>query len=75
MGEFNWQNDGLLQRLFSDLEPRNVIPADVRLVNEDRARKTGAELFHLGILVAILIVLPEFPRASRGRFCTIHDKE
>ena len=61
MGKFNWQNDGLLQRLLGDLEPRDVIPADVRLVNEDRARETGAELFHLRILVAILVVLPEFP--------------
>lgn len=75
MGKFDWQNDGLLQRLFGDLEPRDVIPTDVRFVNEDRAREIGAELFHLRILVAILIVLPEFPRASRSRSaqCTIKE--
>ena len=67
MGKFNRQNDCLLQRFFGDLETRNVIPADVRLVNEDRARETGAEFLHLRILVAIIIILPEFPRASRGR--------
>jgi hypothetical protein len=61
MGEFNRKDDSLLQRLFGDLEPRDVIPANVRLVDEDRTRKTGAELFHFRILVAILIVLPEFP--------------
>jgi hypothetical protein len=70
MWKLDGQNDGLFQRLFGHLEPRDVIPADVGLVDEDRACKTGAKLLHLGILVAILIVLPEFPPASRPRYNT-----
>jgi len=67
VGEFDWKNDSLLQRLFSNLKPRDVIPADVGFIDKDRARETGTELFHLRILVAILIVLPEIPRTSRPR--------
>jgi hypothetical protein len=67
MGKLDRQNDSLFERLLGHLEPGDVIPADVGLVNEDRACETGAKLFHLRILVAILIVLPAFPRAPRSR--------
>lgn len=38
MGKLDGQDDGLLQRLLGHLEPRDVIPADVGFVYEDRAR-------------------------------------
>ncbi len=61
MGKLDGQDDGLLQRLLGHLEPRDVVPADIRLVHEDRARETRAQLFHLWI--AILVVLSRNPRA------------
>jgi hypothetical protein len=67
MGKLDGQDDGLLQRLLGHLEPRDVIPADVGLVYEDRARETRAQLFHLGILIAVIVVLPESGRRAPSR--------
>ena len=65
MRELDWQNHGFLQRLFGDLEPRNVVPADVRLVDKDSAGEACAELLHIGVLVSILVVLPVTRRVLR----------
>ena len=71
MGKLDGQDDGLLQRLLGHLESRDVIPTDVGLVDEDRARETCAQLFHLGVLVAVVIVLPETTaRIVTSSFCT-----
>jgi hypothetical protein len=58
MRKLDRQDDGLLQRLFGGLEPRDVVPANVRLVDKYSAREACAELLHLGVLVSILIILP-----------------
>jgi hypothetical protein len=58
MRKLDWQDDSLLQRLFGGLEPRDVVPANVRLVDKYRAREACAELLHLGVLVAVLFILP-----------------
>ncbi len=65
MREFDWQNDGLFQRLFGDLEPRNVVPANVRLVDKDSASEPCTELLHIGVLVSILVILPVTRRVLR----------
>ena len=70
MGKLDGQDDGLLQRLLGHLESRDVVPTDVGLVDEDRTRETCAQLFHLGILVAAVVILPETtPRIVTSLFC------
>lgn len=71
MGKLDWQDDGLLQRFLGHLESRDVVPTDVGLVDEDRARETCAQLFHFGILVTVVVILPETtPRIVTSSFCT-----
>jgi hypothetical protein len=65
MGKLDGQDDGLLQRLLGHLEPRDVVPADVGLVDEDRTREACAQLFHLRILIAVITILSETVRARR----------
>src|SRR6266702_1143573 len=62
MRKLDWQDDCLLQRLFGDLEPRAVVPANVRLVDKYSAREACTELLHLRVLFSILVVLPVIRR-------------